>query len=315
MMQYSLRIAALVAAGLASTLSHAAMAQTSVNDVEGAITQGAQFDDALALADPRPGGTEEDATIDGEGGVFVLQKSDIFTIGANVGGGYSSNPGRTLDTSEASAFASLALRAGINTIVDKKYDVGLNLVASATEYEDPLGPSSRSAIANAYVGRTIFDERLYISGSVVAGMNSNEDFNQSSLFYGASLNTSFTLPVTNNVLVRPSISVSRQWSDSSEQNNISATATGEVVWLPASKWIVSGRVAYTNRRYDNFFEDVTFVERRDDQIQAGLRISRKISDKFSLSVSYDYTTQDSTFFLSGYDSHDGGLSIQISHRF
>jgi hypothetical protein len=315
MMRIPARFTALTLAISGITWSQAAMAQTSLNDVEGAITQGAQFDDALALVGPRPEGTEDDATIDGEAGVFILQKADIFTLGANLGGGYSSNPGRTLDTSEASAFASLALRAGVNTIVDKKYDVGLNLVASATEYDDPLGPSSRSVIVNAYVGRAIFGERLYISGSVVAGMNSDEDFNQSSLFYGASANVSYTLPVSNNVLLRPSVSAARQWSDSTEQNNISATASGDVIWLPAPKWIVSGRIAYTHRRYDNFFEDVTFVERKDDQIQAGARVSRKISENLSLSVSYDYTSQDSTFFLSGYDSHDGGLSLQISHRF
>lgn len=292
-----------------------ASAQTSLNDVEGAITQGAQFDDARELVDERRQEAAEDATIDGEAGIFVLKKNKLFTISASAGGGYSTNPGRTLDTSQASAFGSVALRAGLNTIIGQQYDVGVNLVGTATEYEDDLGPSNRSGVANIYVGRTLFDDHLYFSIGAVGGVNTNADFKQSSTFFGGSASASYTLSISNNVVFRPSITAARQWSNRSEQNNISGTANADLIWRPAPNWIVSGGASYTYRKYDNFFEDVTFVEREDNQYRIGLSVSRRISDTSNISVSYDYTNQNSSFFLSEYDSHDGGLNLQISHRF
>lgn len=293
----------------------AASAQTSLNDVEGAITQGAQFDDARELVYERRLEAAEDSTIDGEAGIFVLKKNKLFTISASAGGGYSTNPGRTLDTSQASAFGSFALRAGLNTIIGQQYDVGVNLVGAATEYEDDLGPSNRSGVANIYVGRTLFDDRLYFSIGAVAGVNTNADFEQSSTFYGSSVSASYTLPISKSVLFRPSIIATRQWSNRSEQNNISGNANADLIWQPAPNWIVSGGASFTYRKYDNFFEDVTFVEREDNQYRIGLSVSRRITDTSNISVSYDYTNQNSSFFLSEYDSHDGGLNVQISHRF
>lgn len=290
-------------------------AQTSLNDVQGAITQGSQFDDARSLVDQRRQEAEDEATIEGEPGVFILKKTEIFTVGVSTGGGYSTNPARTLDTSQESAFANLSVRAGINTLIDQTYDVGLNLVGSGTEYDNESGPSSRALVANAFVGRSVLNNRVYLSGSLVSGVNTNKKFDQGRAFYGASLNASYVHKLSDNVLFRPSATLSKQLSGESEQDSISASASAEIIWQPAPKWSLSGQVAYMHRKYDDFFEDVTFVKRKDDQIRLGLSVSRHITDKVSISASYDYTSQDSTFFLSGYESHDGGASLQISRRF
>ena len=302
------------ALGLMALAPHA-FAQTSINDVEGAITQGSQFDEARELIDQRRQDAEDEAIIDGEAGVFILKKTEIFTVGLSTGGGYSSNPTRTLDTSEESAFANLAVRAGINTIIGDTYDVGVNVVGSGTEYEEDSGPSNRTLVANAFVGRSVWDNRIYLSGSLVSGVNADDSFDQGRAFYGATVNASYIHQLSDNVLVRPSVNLSRQLSGESEQDNFSAGASAEIIWQPAAKWSVIGQVAYTYREYDNFFEDVTFVKRQDDQVRVGITVSRRITDKVSLSASYDYTTQDSSFFLSGYDSHDGGASLQVSRRF
>lgn len=296
-------------------LTPQAFAQTSINDVEGAITQGSQFDDARELVDRRRQDAEDEAIINGEAGIFILKKTEIFTVGVSAGGGYSSNPARTLDTSEENAYANLAIRAGINTIIGQTYDVGVNIVGSGTEYDRRSGPSSRAIVANAFVGRSVWDNRIYLSASLVSGVNTNKDFNQGRAFYGASLNASYVHQLSGNILFRPSVNLSRQLSGESEQDTISAGANAEIIWQPAPKWSVNGQVAYTYREYDDFFEDVTFVKRKDDQVRAGITVSRRITDKVSISASYDYTTQDSSFFLSGYDSHDGGASLQISRRF
>jgi len=298
-----------------TTLAPIAYAQTSINDIEGAITQGSQFEDAVRLSDDKRQDAEDEAIIDDEPGVFILKKTEIFTISASAGGGYSSNPGRTLDTSEESAFANVALRAGVNTLVGQTYDVGVNIVTSGTEYENEFGPSSRTAVANAFIGRSVWDDRIYVSGSLVGGVNANEKFDQGRAFYGASFNASLVHRLSDNVLLRPNVSFSRQWSGESEQENYSGTASAEILWSPAPKWGVRGIASYTRREYDDFFEDVTFVTRKDDQYRAGVSVSRRLTDKVNISASYDFTKQDSSFFLSGYESHDGGLNIQISRKF
>jgi len=92
-------------------------------------------------------------------------------------------------------------------------------------------------------------------------------------------------------------------------------AGGDVVWRPTDKWNIVGGLSFTKKQYDDFFEDVTFVEREDDQTRARISVSRILWDKVVLSGSYSYTTQDSSFFLSEYESHDGGLNVQLSKRF
>lgn len=289
-------------------------AQT-VNDIENAVTQGAQFDDVLALSDRRQMG-EEEAVIDGEAGVFILRKIDIFAVGALLGGGFSSNPRRNFDTNgDSSIFASMAVTAGVNTRIASTYDAGVNIIMSGIEYEREDAPSNRNVIGNAYIGKSVLNERLYISATAATGVTMDGNFKQGTAFYRAALRASSVFPLSKHVFLRPGVSIARQWSGQSEQNNISATATGEIIWRPMPKWLVSGLVSYIYRRYDDFFEDVTFVKRKDNLISASLSVVRHITKNIDASASVEYAHQGSKFFLSEYDSFDGGIYGRITHRF
>lgn len=290
------------------------IAQT-VNDIENAVTQGAQFDDAQSLSDRRKqmeGGT----AIEGEPGVFILRKIDIFSVGALLGGGYSSNPRRNFDTNgDGSFFASMAVTAGVNTRIASKYDAGINIVVSGIEYEREDAPSNRNVVGNAYMGKSFLKDRLYISASVSSGITMDGNFKQGIMFYQAALSASTAFSLSKRMFFRPGVSIARQWSGQAEQNNISATMSGEVLWHPNPKWRASGLVSYTHRRYDNFFEDVTFVKRKDNLIRLSLSVVRHITKTLDVSASVEYTHQGSKFFLSAYNSLDSGIYGRLTHRF
>lgn len=290
------------------------IAQT-VNDIENAVTQGAQFDDAQNLSN-RHQQSLEGSVIEGEPGVFILRKIDIFSVGALVGGGYSSNPNRNFDTNgDGSIFASVAVTAGVNTRIGSKYDAGVNFVLSAIEYERENAPSNRNVVGNAYIGKSFLKDRLYISASLSSGISMDGNFKQGTMFYRTSLSASTAFPLSKRIILRPGVSIARQWSGQKEQNNISATISGELLWRLNPKWRASGLVSYTHRRYDNFFEDVTFVKRKDNLIRLSLSVVRHITRSVDISASLEYAHQGSKFFLSAYDTLDSGIYGRLTHRF
>lgn len=287
-----------------------------LDDIENAVTQGNQYNDALNNIPETTFGPSDDSEIDGEAGVYILKKNKIFSAKAIVGAGYSENPGRTLDiNSEGSGAAQFAVSAGVDTQIAAHFDAGANLVASGTEYERNGAPDSRNVVANAYVGKAFWDDRIYGSVSASYGKAMDGQFNNGTVFQGMTASVVYPHRITDKVIVRPRLTASRQWSEISEQKNLAVTAEADVIWVFAEKWQATGSIGFTHRVYDNFFEDVTFVERKDDVWRAGLAVSRQITDDVAISASMTYIDQGSAFFLSEFSSFDGGISIGLQKRF
>lgn len=288
----------------------------SATDLENAVTTGSQFDEAQILLDKQRDEAEDGSIIDGEPGIFILRKNKIFNYGGAISTGYSDNPGRTLNTEgEEAYYTSAALSAGINTRVAQQYDTGVNVVGSLNKYDRDDAPSNSNVIVNSYVGVPVFDGALYVSANAAAGLNMDDDFDHGTAFYQIGANASNITKLSETILLRPSIAVARQWSGQGEQKNVSATASAELIWRASPKWLVRGNIAYTHRIYDDFFEDVTFVEREDDLIRWGLSVSRQITETVYAAISFEYADQSSSFFISEYDALDGGLSLRVSRRF
>ncbi|NHK28061.1 hypothetical protein FF098_009105 [Parvularcula flava] len=311
-----LTAACLAATGtLAGAMLGAASAQT-INDLESAVTQGAQFEDAQRQADQFRRPSEDEAMLDGEPGVFILRVNEIFHVGAAAGVGYSTNPGRTLDiNAEESGFSNFALNAGINTVIGGHVEAGVNLVVSGTDYFRNNEIDNKNAIASAYVGTSVLDDRVYVTAGANYGTSGDGNFSDTTDFSGVSASASTVFQMRENVLLQPTLTVSRQFSQNEAQENIAVTAAVRAVWAPTENWRVSGEVTYTDRTYDNFYEDVTFVEREDEVWSAGLSVSRAIAPDLQVTASIGYTEQTSAFFLSEYDAVDGGLNLRLSKRF
>lgn len=290
-------------------------AQTT-GDLESAVTQGAQYDEAQRQSDRLTTRYSQDAMLDGEPGVFIMKVNDIYSFGAAFGAGHSTNPGRALDVNtQESAYASLALTAGVNTQIAGQIDAGANLVVSGTDYIDNPAIDNRNAIASTYAGKSVINDRIYLNATASYGVNADGDFENDTAFYGISGTASSVFKVADSVLLRPSLGISRQWSENEAQENTAASANVLAIWAPDEKWRLAGQAGYTKRNFDNFYEDVTFVEREDDVVTATLSVSRQMGPDVDATASVTYTTQDSAFFLSEYEAVDSGLNVRLTKRF
>ena len=288
----------------------------SVKDLENAVTTGSQFEEAQVLLDGNYKPLEEGNVLAGEPGVFILKKNEIFSLGAVADTGFSNNPGRTLDTNTNDAYyASLAVSAGVNTRIAGQYDTGFNLVASAIEYDRSDAPSNRNFVGNTYIGRAFMEGAFYISANATVGLTADNKFNRSTAFYATGVNISKIWNLSDKLFLRPAVSISRQWSGQSEQNNYASSVSTSLIWSIAPKWFVRGQLSYTYRTFDNFYEDVTFVKRVDHLIRAGINLSRQITENTNVSASLEFTKQNSSFFISEYTALDGGINIKFAKRF
>lgn len=302
-------------AAFGTSIAFGANAQT-FDDVESAVTQGEQFNEALIQSDRGTAPDEAGSEIDGEAGVFVLKKNKIFSVSAIVGAGYIDNPGRTLDlNAEGSASANFALSAAVNTRIAQQVDAGANIVLSGEEYERSGAPDSRNAVANVYAGQPFFDGNVYGSVSATYGLSMDGTFGSQTAFYGVSANAQTVRRIRDNMILRPAVSVARQWSEVSAQHNTSATVSADVIWALPNSFQATGGVSYTYRVYDDFFEDITFVERKDDVIRVSASVSRPLTRGVVGIASVSYVTQDSKFFLSEYDALNGGISLKLVKKF
>lgn len=320
MRQFSLNTTALTRAVIAmSMVCFAGHANAQdILDVETAVTQGSIFEDALSQSDQQRQLRRDEAVIAGEPGVFVLNRNNIFNVGVTAGGGFSTNPFQTSQgEEETAAFGNVGLSAGVNTRIADKVDFGANLVGTLTEFESGDGPSNRNLIFNSFVGKSVpvLGKQVYASLSGAVGVNTDEDFENPTTFTNLSLGVSSALKPIKTVIVQPSVAVSRQWSEVSEQDNFAVQTAVAVSWAIRPKWQVAGNVGYTYRSYDNFFEDVTLVARKDNVVSVGVSVARALPKNLRASVSFGYTNQDSRFFLSNYDGFTGGLRLNLRQKF
>lgn len=292
-----------------------ASAQT-LPDIQDAITQGSQIDDAV-FGDT--GGTlnRPDAAteIDGEAGIYVLRTNDIFFIGGAAGLSYSGNPLRTAGDVGDSFAADFAATAGVRTQIDGSVDLGLTAVVSGTEYFESFAPSSRNAHAAINLGTLIAGTPLYASITGFGGYNFDSDFENGTSFYGGTARLAASFPLAKRTALVADVQASRQWSGISENNSTAASGSLRIDHQIDPRLRVGASATVKRTWFDNFYEDVTFVERSDWTYGGALLSSYAISENFSASVSAGYEKRDSSFFLSEYESFEGSLLFSARLRF
>lgn len=284
----------------------------AIPDIEGAIIQDNQIGDAIR--DQQDRGVQirdEDETIDGEAGIFVLQKNRIFFVGGSYGVSYSENPLRTVDDVGDSFAVNFAATAGVQTRIDDAFDFGLNVAVSGSEYSESFAPSSRNVNGALSVGTPIGGTPLYLNGTVFGGFNFDEDFENGSAFYGGSISLGAAFPIGKRTLIRPGISATRQWSEVEDNNSTSAAVTIGVVHAIDPQWTLAANARVNRTWFDDFFEDVTFLPRKDWQYGGNVSMSYRHNENITASVSAGYEKRDSTFFLSEFESFEASLIFAL----
>ena len=318
-MNRSTTVAALLGAGLAAFCALPASAQIDPG-IEDAIVQQGQIEQVLR--DQQAQGASpsaDDGEIAGEAGVYVLRQNDVFLLGASTAIGYAENPQRTsasaFGNSGGSGYAAAGISAGVQTRLGGSVDFGLRAGLSGVQYFDRQAPSSRSLVLSMASGAQLGDSPLYLGATLFGGKNFDEHFEQGVSFAGGTLALSAGLPLGRRTVLRPGLGVTRQWSGIAENDNTSVSASVSLLHVPAPGVALTLDAGVSRVWFDNFYEDVIFVERNDWQYSAAAGASYALTDWLSASAAVEYQNRDSTFFLSTYHGFEGSLMLTARHRF
>jgi hypothetical protein len=306
----SIRLAALLA--LAAPAAGFAQA---VPDLGEQVTQSEQLtrdiEQATLGRDRDPDAGQE---VDGESGIYVLTVNRIFQLSASAGTGWTDNPERTADDLGSSAFGDFALSAGIATRLGGKVDFGLFANAAGREFYESGRPSSRSTSATVSVGVPVVGP-VYASAIGFGGFSFDSDFENPTGFYGASGSLSATMRIADRLAVRPSIGATRQWSEIAENDSSQVAAAVDVLFAITPEVSASVRGTVYRRWYDDFYEDVTFVARRDTNVGIAASLAWRPTDGVAVVATLAWEDQDSRFFLADYQVFEGVAGLSLRLRF
>lgn len=306
-------VAAIMTSVMAALTAAPAVAQ-SQSDIGRAVTDGAQIEAAIARSEATVVDEEDDQEIDGEAGVYVLRKADIFFVGGEAGLSYSTNPLRTIDDVGASGATEARLDMGVQTLIAETINFSAALGFADTRYFEDFAPSNSVASGNVAVGTGLGKTPLFVGVSAFGGWNFDDNLRSATGFYGGSAQVGAVLPLGRQMIVQPLLVVSRVQNEVSENDNFSLGFRASIV-RRTGRLTLSLNAAATRFWFDDFFEDVTFVARNDWQYEGGITASYALGQNLAIAGSVRYVKRDSSFFLSAFDSIDGSAGVSLVRRF
>lgn len=307
------RIAWVAALVFAAHATAPAVAQ-SQSDIGRAVTDGAQIEAAIARSEAPVVGEEDDQAIDGEAGVYVLRKADIFFVGGEAGLSYSANPLRTVDDVGASGATEARVDMGVQTLIAETVNFSAALAFSDTRYFEDFAPSNSVASSNVALGTGLGKLPLFVGVSAFGGWNFDENLKSATGFYGASAQLGAVVPLSRQLIFQPLLVVSRVQNEVSENDNTSLGFRANLAHR-TGRLTLSVNAAATRFWFDDFFEDVTFVARNDWQYEGGIAASYSIAQRLTVTASVRYVKRDSSFFLSTFESVDSSAGVSAIWRF
>lgn len=302
---------------LAGALLSAPLANAQVQPpLDDAVVQGEILNRAVdqATTAPRPRDDDELNEIDGEAGIYVLTQNDIFFVSASAGAGHTTNPTRTATDAGADWYGDFSASLGVNTRLGGAVDFAASVSVDGRDYIDTDAASSRGVSVTTAVGAPVLDW-LYASAVVFGGYAFDHRFDNETSFYGLSATLSAPIKLSDQLVIRPGLGVTQQWSGVYENNSLAATASVDALYAIAPGWMLAGRASVTQRTYDDFYEDVTFVEREDTTAGVSTSLVWRPASSIAVSMNLAYEKQDSSFFLSEFDAFDKGVSLSFRQVF
>lgn len=143
----------------------------------------------------------------------------------------------------------------------------------------------------------------------------DDSFNNETGFYALAGHLSASFQLAPNLLLRPGIGIARQWSDVSENDNVTATASFDATYVIGPQWAASARVSASQRNCGDSYEDVAFVKRADESTFVSASVISQLLRDITLTASVSYEKQSSSFYLPEFESVEPGLNFVFRHRF
>lgn len=260
-------------------------------------------------------GPAPDVVIDGEAGVYLLKVNEIFQVSAAGSIGYSENPQRVLGNPGDSFYKDYALSAAVVTRLAAQVDFAAALSLTGRDFIEDYGPSGRNIAATVSVGMPIDGGPVYVGLVGFTGESYDQDFDDGIRFKGIAANVSTVFPIGDRWAVRPGAGITRQWSEVSENNSLTYNLSADVFYAISPKITAALQVGVSKRVYDNFYEDVTFIERKDNTKSVGVSVAYKATPYVTLALNAGYEKQESSFFLAEFESTDASINLVLRRSF
>jgi hypothetical protein len=299
---------------LALLLAAAPAHAQTLSEIGRSVTDGAQIEAAIARGATPRGDGEDDQAIDGEAGIYVLRKADIFFVGGEAGVSYSTNPLRTVDDVGGSGAAEASLDIGVQTLIFEKVNFSAVASFAGTRYFKDFAPSNTVASGNMSLSTGIGKTPFLIGASAFGGWNFDRDVKAATGFYGASVHVGAVLPLDRQTILHPLLVASRVKNEVGE-NDSKSIGLRTTLARRMGRMTVSANAVVSRFWFDDFYEDVTFVPRRDWQYEGGIAVSYALTPRATLAASARYVKRDSSFFLSNYAAVDSGVGLALNWRF
>lgn len=284
--------------------------------LEDVVIQGEILNRSVGEAIGKQGGSgqADSDEVAGEAGIYVLTVNEIFFVSGSAGLGFTSNPTRTASDAGEDYFGEFNARLGVATRLGGAVDFTAAASIDGRDFFDNDLASSRSVSTTASLGATLWGP-LYGSITAFGGYSFDDSFSNETGFYGLAGNLSATFQLAPALLVRPGIGVTGQWSDVSENDSKTVTASIDAIYALSAQWTAAARLSGSLRDYDDFYEDVTFVKREDDSAGVSASLQWRPQPNTTLAASLLYEKQNSTFYLSEFEAFEAGVNLAFRHSF
>lgn len=285
-------------------------------DLAEGVTQSGQLRRAAeaSIKAARPLVAEGETALPGEAGVFLLRVNEIFFVAANGSLGYTDNPDRNADNVSGDEFTEASVTTGVSTRLGETVDFGLSANLGGREYFERDSASNRNLSGTVSAGVPLTGP-VYLGVVGYGGWNYDNDFDDAVGFYGAAATLSAAIPLGQRLVLRPAVTVNRQLSEESENESTTVSGGLEAFLQAAPGVTVSARVAMSRRWFDNFYEDVTYVERKEWTTTVAASVSWQPVEYLTIGALIGYEKQVSDFYLSSYDAYETAALVNFALHF
>lgn len=285
-------------------------------EVRDSITQGAQAGRAIDQARDRLlQSSNVEGDIGQDPGIYVLIRQDIFSVGLDVGVGYSTDVDKGDLRDEESGYTSVQFDIGADTRIADSFNAGARISVSETLYHGVDGFDSGALTGSIYVSEAFFGGALILTADATGGINGGYEFDDHSAFLNTAVRASAPIPITRDIVFVPSVSAAYVFNEQEEQDRWEVGAQGRLVARLDNDWLMTLSGGVTYAEYENFFEDVLVLSREDTTSFAAVGLEYTISENARAFATVKYTNRTSTLDIVEYEETDATVSIGLTARF
>jgi len=256
---------------------------------------------------------EDEAILTGRDDILLLEKRKFFTIFASAGPGFTDNAALSPTARREDGLFTADAGIRIATRLGGKVDVFAEAGASTTRYfkETDLDFVAGFGAVGAHVRLAGFDlDAAYTPTLVYDGDVEDRQLTQHRFVVGIGRGARI-----GKALVRAAIGGERIEANPSAFQNFSATATLSGFLPVARRVSLLGSARGVRRWYDNYFEGLLGVERRDWFVEGAAGISWQAHRRITVDARATYARNFSTADISRYRAIGSGLMLRTSFRF